>query len=107
MPRFGAFNLTSGSTTLIYTAPASRNATVSTNIVNRGTSTALLNLAFSVSGAAVPSGTDFIEFNTAIPPGATLERTGITPANGQRLFAQANNNDVVVVVWGFEEELVT
>jgi hypothetical protein len=106
MPRFGALNTVSGTMHTLYTAPALRNATVSVNVVNRGFQTALLNLAFSASGTVVPSSTDFIEFNTSIPPGATLERTGITPSNGQRVFVQSNTSDLTIVVWGFEEELV-
>jgi hypothetical protein len=35
-----------------------------------------------------------------------LERTGITPSNGERLFITSNSNNLSIVCWGFEEEIV-
>lgn len=79
------------------------------NVVNKGTTTSLINIAFAASGNLLasnvsPAAADYIEYNTAIPPGATLERTAITPSNGERLYGIANTNDINIVVWGFEEE---
>lgn len=103
MPRLAGMTLPSGSDTIVYTAPANKRTTVSINFVNRGGDSVLLNLALASSGSTTASISDYIEFNTTMTPGSTLERTSLTPYNGESLIANASKTGLTTVVWGYTE----
>lgn len=103
MPRLAGMTLPSGSDTVVYTAPAGKRTTVSINFINRGGDSVLLNLALAPSGSVTSSLSDYIEYNTTMTPGSTLERTSLTPYGGESLIAFANKTGLTAVVWGYTD----
>ena len=93
--------LTSGNTSVLYTVPISKIATMNLNVVNRGANAALLRVALSTSNTA--SDSEWIEYNTTISSSGVLERTGLVASANTRVLVYSSVNDVTATVYGYEE----
>jgi len=105
MPRFNGIHFSgSGQTQVIYTAPVAKRATVTINLCNLSSTTLLVQLAMVTSSSSTPTNADFIEYNVPLEAyGGTLERSGLTPSDGQKIIAYASAPSMSAVVWGYEE----
>jgi hypothetical protein len=103
MPRLNGVSVPANVDTVIYSAPSAKRATVTVSLCNRAQSNIFVSIGLCVSGATTLGDTDYIEFNVNISPGNTIERTGITPANGERIIIRTNQAGISAVVWGYEE----
>jgi len=97
----GAVDLVANTDTTLYTCPAGKTATTTVAFTNRQTSSVNVKLALATSSA--PAATDYLEFNTEIPPLGVLERSAVVVGAGQYLVVTSNVTGVSVVVFGFEE----
>jgi hypothetical protein len=90
---------------LLYTAPSGgARAVVSVNFCNRATGSVKVRLAFAAPSLPPAAGGDTaLEFDTSIPVGASLERTGIVLKPGQSLYGRTDTLGVNAVVYGIEE----
>lgn len=103
MPRLAGVLMSASTNYIIYSAPTASRATVTINLCNQNTFPAFIQVALINSGSGSPSLQDYIEFNTTLAAGATLERTGITPYNSESIYARSSVSNVSVVVWGYTE----
>lgn len=87
--------------TTVYTVPASKLATCTISVCNRGSTAALVRLAVAASGT--PGNAEWIEYDTTVPANGVLERTGIVANAAKNIVAYANNANLSVSVWGYEE----
>lgn len=99
--KLGAAALVANTDTTVYTVPASTVSTVNVAIVNRGTTSAVVNVA--IAPGATPGNADFVEFGVTIPPNGILERTAIVAGAGERVVVRSSTADCTVRVHGFEE----
>ena len=97
----GRSNLPASTNTSVYTVPSGKLSVFNVSIANRGSVTAILQLAMSDSGT--PSANDYIEYNSPLIPGGVLERTGLVMDASKVLVANTSNNDLSIVVFGYEE----
>lgn len=95
----GGQALAAASDITVYTVPASRKATVTVNLCNRSTATAV-RLAL-VDGVL---GTRYIEYDTPLGDNGVIERDRITLGAGQSILMRATSANVEGVVWGVEED---
>lgn len=86
---------------ILYTVGLNKLATVSVNICNRSENEAFVYVAISTT--ASPLNSDYIEFNTVLPPYGILERTGIVMGENDNLIVRSETSDVSVVAYGFED----
>lgn len=98
--RLGKADLTATTDVDVYTVPAGVVATANVSLCNRGTAPVTVRVAVR-SGTLVDS--DFIEFDSEIPPNGVLERTGIALSAGEVITCRADLSGVSVRVHGFEE----
>ena len=98
--KLGSAALTANTNTTMYTCPNDKTATVNVNMVNRGSTSALVRLSI---GAATPNNADYIEYDAEIPPNGVLERSGLVMSAAEVLVARASTADVSVRAFGFEE----
>lgn len=86
-----------------YTVPVTAEfATVSINLVNKGTVEAKVKIAIGTSLTA--GAADYIEFGGIIPPnGGILERTCIVCSQNENIIVEADSNDVAIRVYGLEK----
>ena len=99
--RLGATDLTANSEAVVYTVPASKLASLTINAVNKSGADAKVRLALASGSTAANS--EFIEYNTTIPSGGVLERTGIMLDAGKHVTANlTSGSGVNVVVYGYE-----
>jgi len=87
--------------TTVYTVPASKLASFTVSIVNKGSSVTSTRLAIASSGT--PSNSEWIEYGAAIPANGVLERTGIVAQAGENVVVYASTGDLSVSVYGYEE----
>lgn len=99
--RLGAVDLTANTDTTLYTCPIGKTATVNVTFTNRQTSP--VNVKLALANSASPATTDYLEFNTELPPFGVLERTGIVVGAGQFLVVTSNVSGVSAVAFGFED----
>lgn len=87
-----------------YTVPTSGVlfATVSVNLVNKGTTDAKVSL--SMSTKATPDPQDYIEYQAVIPAdGGSLERTCIVMSPGENVIVEADSPLVAIRAYGMEQ----
>jgi hypothetical protein len=102
--RLGAAALAATTDTALYVVPAARKATCTLNLCNRTASSVTVRVALIDGALGALATEDYIEYDTTLPPGGTLERTGITLAATHTLMVRASAASVSAVVWGVEEE---
>lgn len=84
----------------VYTVGAGKLATVNINVVNRGSTLALVR--FALSEADAPTDAEFIEYDYELPPKGVLERTGFMLQAGRRVVVRASTADCSFTVQGPE-----
>ncbi len=91
---------------IVYTVPASRKATVTINVVNRGASAASLRLAMIDGAIGTLSNDEYLEYGVSIAPAGVLERTGITLAAGHSIVARESSatGGLSIVIFGIEQD---
>jgi hypothetical protein len=80
--------------------PASgRYQTVTIHLCNRNTALALIRVCISTTFNS-PSAGDYIEYDSILPAGAELERTGIVIGNGQQIgvYSSVGTVDLVTMI---------
>ena len=101
--RLGALDVTATTAQEPYVVPASKHATVTINVCNRGSSSGTVRIAHMDATGTVAN-EDYIEYDTTVPANGTLERSGIVMAASSVLEVYASSADFSVQVWGFEED---
>lgn len=96
----GQANPTAGVNATVYTVPGGTFATFNVSVVNTGSSSAAVNLALSAS--VPPTASEFIEFQTILPPGGVLERGGLVAEATKRVVVNCSTSNCSVSVYGFE-----
>ena len=103
--RLGAFPITDGSNTTVYTCPASTFAVVTVNILNRSSSaSAQVRLAVATSSTPAANGSEYIEYDSSLLANGVLERTGIVVKTGELIVVSTPTAtpSLSVVVMGIE-----
>jgi hypothetical protein len=101
--RLGAVDLSSATETTVFAVTAGKTAAFSVNVCNRTTaSDALVSIALAAGAGATAA--EWIEFNTPVPPGGVLERTGLVLDAGKYLRASSSISSVSVVAYGYEDD---
>ena len=99
--RLGAADLAAATDTTVYTVPSGKLASFNVSFCNRGAVAATVRL--SLSGAATPTGAEYLEFGATIPASGVLERGGLMADAGKLVVVQSSASSVNCVVWGVEE----
>ena len=97
----GQSNPAASTNTTVYTVPSSVSATFNVSIVNTGTSIAVVNL--SVSATSTPAASEYLEYQTTIPPNGVLERGGLVAQTGKNVVVNCSTSSCAVSVYGFEQ----
>jgi hypothetical protein len=92
--------LSAGIDTVCYTATDSY-AVLSVNIVNTGSTAALVDLA--ISSGSTPSTENYLEYQTEITPNNMIERSGLIALNTYNIIVKSSTADVAVNVYGLGE----
>lgn len=87
--------------TTVYTVPASVTATFNISISNTTGNNAVINVALASTGT--PTSSEYIEWQTVLPPFAVLERTAIVAQTGENVVVNSNIAGCSVSVYGFEQ----
>lgn len=87
--------------TTVYTVPASKTATFSFSICNRGLT--LANVRVAVSANGTPTSAEWIEYDTEVPANSVFERTGLVAQAAKNLVVYADSASLSVSVYGYEE----
>ena len=95
-------NIADTSNTSVYTTPAGKVSSFTLSIANRN-ATQDAQIKVAISDTSTPAVTDFIEFNTSIPPFGTFERTGIVANAASILVISSSTANLSAVVYGIEE----
>ena len=101
--KLGAVVPAANTDTTVYTVPVDKVASINVTIVNRGNTSAIVNLA--IAAGATPANADFIEFGVEIPLNGILERTGLVASAGELVVVRASTADCSVRVHGFEKDV--
>jgi len=96
----GQSNPAIATNTTVYTVPVSKTATFNINVVNTGSSAAAVNVALCAS--ATPAASEYIEFQTVLPPGGVLERGGMVAQAGKLLVVYCSTASCSVTAYGYE-----
>ena len=101
--RLGAAELSANTWNNVYECPTNRKyASIKVHIINRSSSDAMIDIALS-SGDGITIETDSsIEYQTMIVPKGSIERSGIVVANGTKIMARSDINDLTCQVHGIE-----
>ena len=103
--RLGAASLSATTLTGVYTVPASRKATCTISLCNRGTADVTVRVANIDGAVGAVADEDYIEYGVTLPGnGGVLERTGITLTAAHTLAVYASATGVSAVVFGVEED---
>lgn len=97
----GQSNPSATTNTTVYTVPATKTATVTVNICNRGTSDITVRLAVAATGT--PTDAEYIEYGATIPGGGVLERTGIVAQAAENFVVYTSAATASVNIYGFED----
>ena len=98
----GQTDITSTNTdTSIYTVPASKTASLTLSLVNRGSASAAIRVGLCESGTI--GNAEFIEYETILPPKGVLERTGIVMQATKQLVVRTDTANISASAYGFEE----
>lgn len=87
--------------TTVYTVPVSLSAVFNVSIVNTVGTPAMVRLA--IAAAATPTSSEFLEYDTLLPPSGVLERGGLVANAGERVVVFSSIAGVSVSVYGYEE----
>jgi hypothetical protein len=96
----GQANPAIATNTTVYTVPTAKTATFNINVVNTGTSGATVNVA--LCAASTPAASEYIEFQTVLPPGGVLERGGMVAQAGKLLVVNCSTASCSVTAYGYE-----
>ena len=99
----GKLDLSANVDTVLYSTNVNEVATLTLSVCNRGASETFIYVA--ISGSDTPANSDYIEFNTILPPFGVLERTGVVLSGGDKVVVRSETDDVSVVAYGFEDLL--
>lgn len=102
--RLGAAALAATTDTALYVVPAARKATCSVSLCNRSASDVTIRLAMIDGALGTLATEDYLEYDTTLPAGGTLERTGLPLTATHTLMARASAASVSAVVYGIEED---
>jgi hypothetical protein len=95
----GQASLAATTNTTVYTA----GATPSTFNVNMSNTTGFpIAVNLSISATSTPSASEYLEYQTVIPPNSVLERGGLVATSGKLVVAYANSTGISVNVYGYE-----
>lgn len=100
--RLGKSDLPAGVNTDVYTVPAGKVATANIWLHNRGAAEVQVRVA--VRDGAL-SNSDYLEYDTVIPPKGVLEDRGIAMKAGEIVTLRTNIATVSARVHGFEENV--
>jgi hypothetical protein len=103
--RLGAVAPTATTLTAVYTVPASRKATVTLNVCNRGSAPITVRVAHIDGAVGAVANEDYIEWSAPLPVGGVLERTGITMQPTHTLAVFASDGNASAVVHGIEQDV--
>ena len=96
----GQSNPAASTNTTVYTVPAGKTATFNVTIVNIGASSAAVNVA--LCAAATPAASEYIEYQTVLPPGGVLERGGMVAQAAKLVVVYCSTANCSVSVYGYE-----
>ena len=99
----GRTDLTKNLDVALYQTNDSQLATVTVSFCNRSDSETFVFLAVSDKSRNSPLPSDFLEFNSVVPPFGVLERTGIVIGPNKKVFVKSTEDDVSVMAYGFED----
>ena len=100
--RMGAIKPSATTNTALYSAPASTIATVTVSVCNQGASTDNIRIAVCSGAIGTLADTDYIEYESSVPAGSVLERTGIVIYNGQSIIVRSTTGTTSFVAYGLE-----
>lgn len=100
--KLGAADLAATTNTSVYTVPASTEAIVNVNFVNRNASGTKRTVRLAVAESGTPGDEDWIEYDFELDGTQVLERTGIHMDATKVLVAYSSGLDVSVVAYGNE-----
>jgi hypothetical protein len=98
--RLGNADMSATTNTTVYTCPADTFTVATVSICNRNATAVTVRVA--IAGAATPVNSEFIEFDSTIPAGGVLERTGLVLDAGRLIVVRTSAANVSVVVMGIE-----
>lgn len=98
--RLGAADLAATTNTTLYTVPADTQAVASVSLCNRSATPQTVRLALSASDT--PTAAEWLEYDTPVPAGGVLERTGIAMDDGKKIVVYAGGTGVSAVAYGME-----
>lgn len=107
--RLGAVDVTTTSTTLVYTCPATTFTVATVSIANRTANAVTVRLAISTAvppaASALP---EFLEYDTVLTGNGVLERTGLVldATNKYITILCSAANALSVVAYGIETSTV-
>lgn len=87
--------------TTVYTVPTSLSAVFNVSIVNTAGTPAAVRLA--VSATTTPTSSEYLEYDTVLPPNEVLERGGIVADADKHVVVFSSIAGVSVSVYGYEE----
>lgn len=87
--------------TTVYTVPATKVGTFNVSVTN--TTGNLIACRVAVAATGTPAASEFIEYDTLIPPNGVLERGGIVANAGENVVVYASLAGLSVSVYGYEE----
>lgn len=100
--KLGAADLAATTNTSVYTVPASTEAIVNVNIVNRNAAGTTRTVRLAIAESGTPGDEDWIEYDLELDGSGVLERTGIHLAATEVIVAYASDTGVSVVAYGNE-----
>ncbi len=100
--KLGAADLAATTNTSVYTVPASTEAIVNVNIVNRNAAGTTRTVRLAIAESGTPGDEDWLEYGFELDGGQVLERTGLHLATTEIIVAYASGLDVSVVCYGNE-----
>lgn len=87
--------------TTVYTVPPATTAVFNVSMVNTAGTPAMVRLA--LAAAATPTSSEYIEYDTLLPPNEVLERGGLVAQAAKLVVAYSSIAGVSVSVYGYEE----
>lgn len=97
----GSADLIAATNNVIYTVPATKTASISVNVCNRGSVSAKIRVAVASSGS--PTNKDYIIYDAGIAPGESLERSGMVVDENKLVVVYSSVASVSAQVYGYEE----